>query len=458
MNIIICGAGRVGYGIAKKLSTENNAVTVVDLSAELIQNISTELDVRGIVGHGSQPSTLKKAGAENADMIIAVTYSDEVNMIACQVAHSLFGTPTKIARVRAQDYLKEKWRDLYSRENMPIDIIISPEIEIGKAILRQLNTPGAFEVVPFSNGLVQLIGIHLDDNCPIVNTPISQIGELFPGLNASVVGIGRGKEFFVPQADDPLSIGDDVHFIVESAHASRLMDILETVEEKARHIVIIGGGNVGAYVARELEAVPSVRVRIIERDKAIAERVAETLKRTVVLNGDGLDVKLLEEAGANDAQAVLCLTNDDKTNILAGIMAKSVGADQVFSLINEISFLDMKSSLVDIDMIIDPRSTTVSSILRHVRRGRILDVYAIGDGMAEVMEGEVLETSPLSGHTIEDADIPKGIRIGAVIRDGVFLVPDLDLMIKSRDRVILLAEKSELKHVEQLFRVSADYF
>ena len=457
MNIIICGAGRVGYGIAKKLSTENNAVTVVDLSPELVLAISTELDVRGIVGHGSHPGILKKAGAETADMIIGVTYSDEVNMVACQIAHSLFGTPTKIARVRAQDYLKENWRDLYSRENMPIDIIISPEIEIGKSILRQLNTPGAFDVVPFSNGLVQLIGISIKENCPIINMPIQQLGDLFPSLNATIVGVSREQQLFAPNHDDPLEVGDDVYFVVETAHASRLLDIMEAVEEKARHIVIIGAGNVGSYVARELEKVSGVRVRIIEKDKKRAEKVAEQLKRTVVLNGDGLNTNILEEAGANDAQTVLCLTDDDKTNILSGVMAKSVGAGQVFSLINEISFMQIKSSL-NIDMIIDPRSTTVSSILRHVRKGRILDVFAIGDGAAEVMEGEVLETSPLSGRTLKEASITDGIVIGAIIREGKFLKPESDLTIKPKDRIVLLCEKAVLKHVEQLFRVSADYF
>lgn len=457
MNIIICGAGRVGYGIAKKLSQENNSVTVVDLSPELVQTISTELDVRGLVGHGSRPNVLKRAGAETADMIIAVTYSDEVNMIACQVAHSLFGTPTKIARVRAQDYLEESWRDLYSRENMPIDIIISPEIEIGKAILRQLNTPGAFDVVPFSNGLVQLVGIHIREDCPIINMPIVQIGELFPSLNATIVGVSRDQHLFVPNPEDPLSVGDDVYFVVEATHANRLLDLMNTVEEKARRIVIIGGGNIGAYVARELEKVPSVRVRVIEKDKKRAEQVAEQLKRTVVLNGDGLNVSILEEAGANDAQTILCLTDDDKTNILAGIMSKSIGAGQVFSLINEVSFLNIKSSL-NIDMIVDPRSTTVSSILRHVRKGRIIDVFAIGDGAAEVMEGEILETSPLSGRTIKEASIPEGINIGAIIRGGKYLNPDPELLLKNKDRVVLLCEKDALKHVQQLFRVSADYF
>ncbi|MCF6221535.1 MAG: Trk system potassium transporter TrkA [Robiginitomaculum sp.] len=457
MDIIICGAGRVGYGIARRLSAENNSVTVVDISAELVQSISTELDVRGIVGHGAHPSILKKAGAETADMIIAVTYSDEVNMVACQICHSLFGTPIKIARVRAQDYLEEKWRDLYTRQNMPIDIIISPEIEIGKAILRRLNTPGAFDVVPFANGLVQLIGIQVDEDCPITNMPIHQIRELFPNLKATIVGVFRDKQFFAPDPDDQLSVGDNAYFVVDSAHASRLLDIIGTNEEKARHVVIFGGGNVGAYVARELEKVSGVRVRIIEANKARAEKAAEQLKHTVVLYGDALSAAVQEEAGVRDAQGILCLTNDDKTNIIAGIMAKSIGDGQVFSLINDVSLLDIRRSL-DIDMIIDPRATTVSSILRHVRKGRILDVFALEGGSAEVMEGEVLDTSPLSGKTLEEADIPDGIVIGAVIRNGNVMQPTPDLTIQTRDHVVLLADISALTHVEHLFRVSADYF
>jgi trk system potassium uptake protein TrkA len=457
MDIIICGAGRVGYGIAEKLSAERNSVTIVDISPELIQTVTTELDVRGIVGHGSYPSVLKEAGAETADMIIAVTYSDEVNMIACQIAHSLFGTPMKIARVRAQDYLNDRWRDLYSRKNMPIDIIISPEIEIGKAVLRRLNTPGAFDVVPFANGTVQLVGVHIEDNCPIVSIPVQQIDQLFPDLKATIVGVTRDKQFFVPNNDDQLEIGDDAYFVVESVNAHRLFDIVGSVEEKSRQIVIIGGGNIGSFVARELEKVSGVRVRVIEKDKATAESTADQLRHTVVLNGDALSVAVQEEAGVGDAQTVLCLTNDDKTNILASIMAKSIGAGQVFCLINDTSFLDMKSSL-DIDLIIDPRMTTVSSILTHVRKGRILDVFAIENGMAEVMEGEVLETSPLSGKTLSESSLPDGVAIGAIIRDNVVMKPTPELVIRNKDRIVLSAEKSDLKYVEQLFRVSLDYF
>ncbi len=457
MEIIICGAGRVGYGIARRLSQENNSVTVVDLSVDLIQTITTELDVRGIVGHGSHPGVLKEAGGERADMIIAVTHSDEVNMIACQICHSLFGTPIKIARVRAQDYLDESWNELYARGNLAIDVTISPEIEIGRAVLRRLNTPGAIDVVPFADDRVRLLGIRVSPACPLLNLPISQISELFPGLNASVVGVIRDHQFFTPDPADQLSEDDEVYFVVETSHAPRLLDIVGSQKEVARQIVIIGGGNIGTYVAGELEKTKGIRVRVIENNKDKAEQAADSLKRTVVLYGDALNASVQEEAGVRDAQTVLCLTNDDKTNVITAIMAKSIGAKQAFSLINDPSMLDIRSS-VDIDMVMDPRATTVYSILRHVRQGRILDVFTIHGGLAEVIEGEVLDTTRFNGKTLEEADIGDDVVIGAIIREGEVLMPESSLVIQTHDKIVLLSTPDALASVEQLFKVSADFF
>lgn len=457
MKIIICGAGRVGQGIAARLASENNAVTVVDLSADLIRQITTDLDVRGIVGHGAYPDIMRQAGIESADMIICVTYSDEVNMIACQIAHSLFEVPTKVARVRAQAYLDNEWSDLYSRSNMPIDIIISPEVEIGKAILRRLNTPGAFDVVPFAEGLVKLIGVHIDEECPIINMPIRQIPDLFTDLHAVIVGVKRDGEIFAPDLNDPLNAGDDAYFIVKSAHVQRLLEILGTETEKARQVVIIGGGSVGTYVAQELETISGVKTRIIESDRIRAEETAEALKRTVVLHGDGMNAAVQEEAGVRNAEVVLCLTNDDKINLLSAALAKKLGANRSVSLINDVSMQGLKSEL-PIDMVIDPRATTVSSILRHVRRGRILDVYTLLDGQAEVIEGEVLDTSPLAGKTLEMLLLEEGISVGAVVQNNVVKYPDPKTVIRAGDTIVLLAEKNSTKQVEQMFRVSMEYF
>lgn len=457
MRVIICGAGRVGYGLAQRLAVENNTVTVIDLSSELIRQITTDLDVRGVVGSGAHPDVLDRAGVRNADMIIAVTYADEVNMIACQVAHSLFDVPTKIARVRAQSYLDTRWNDLYSRENMPIDIIISPEIEIGKAILRRLNTPGAFNVVPFGKGQVLLLGVKITEDCPITNTPIRQIPDLFEGLHAAIVGIKRDESVFAPTPDDPLNVGDDAYFITKREHASRLLEIIGAYQQKARQVVLIGAGNVGRYVARELESVPGVRVRMIEHNKDCAERAAEELSRTVILNGDAMDADIQEEAGVGSSEVVISLTNDDKINLLSAVLAKKLGAKNTISLVNDISMQNMQAEL-GVDMVIDPRSSTISSILRHVRRGRILDVYSLDQGGAEVMEGEVLETSPLAGKALRDAELPNNITIGAIIHKGVVEFPRPDLIVRQGDKVILLAERSAMKSIEAMFRVSTDYF
>jgi len=465
VRVIICGAGRVGYGIAAHLASENNTVTVIDVSADLVRTITTELDVRGVVGHGAYPHVLKQAGLESADMIIAVTYSDEVNMVACQVAHSLFKTPTKVARVRSQPYLEREWNELYTRKDLPIDIIISPEVEIGKAIRRRLKMPGAFNVVPFADGRVRLLGVRIAEECPLINTPIRQIPALFPDLHAVVVGIEREGQIFATDPDDSISVGDNAYFISQADHAPRLLKIVgNTTEEvehnatkKTRHVVIIGGGNIGLYVASGLENTSSIRIRIIERDKKRAEHAAKNLKRTVILNGDALLAELQEEADIQNAEAVLCLTNDDKTNILSGVLAKKLGAKSAIVLINEIS-MQFISSELPLDTIVDPRATTVSSILRHVRRGRILDVYTLSDGQAEVLEGEVLETSSLVGKTLKEADNVDGIAVGAIIHDGQVQVSSDSRTIKQGDRLILLTEKSAMKRVEQMFRANINYF
>ena len=457
MRVIICGAGRVGYGLASRLAIEGNTVTVVDTSVDLIRQITTDLDVRGVVGHGSHPDVLVRAGVENADMIIAVTSTDEVNMVACQIAHSLFDVPTKVARVRAQTYLAAQYNDLYSRENMPIDIIISPEIEIGKAILRRLSTPGAFNVVPFADGRVQFLGVRIGEDCPIIDTPIRQIPDLFTGLHAAIVGIRRDGQIFAPNPDDPLNVGDDAYFVTKVEHAQRLLEVVGTHDTRARHIVLIGGGSIGRYVAEALEDQSGVRVRVIEADKASAEAAAAELTRTVILHGDAMSADVQDEAGMATADVVIALTNDDKTNILSSILAKKLGAKSSIALLNELSMQELQKDL-GIDMIIDPRASTVSSILRHVRRGRILDVYTLSQGQAEVLEGEVLETSTFAGKTLREANIDDGVAIGAIVRDGAVMMPEPTQLITPGDRIVLLAENDALREIEQLFRVGVELY
>ncbi|MBI1261754.1 MAG: Trk system potassium transporter TrkA [Rhizobiales bacterium] len=458
MKVIICGAGQVGYGIARQLAAENNDVTVIDRSAQLVQSISDTLDVRAIVGHGAHPDVLEKAGAQDADMIIAVTFYDEVNMTACQVAHSLFRVPTKIARIRSQSYLEPGFQDLFSQENMAIDVIISPELEVGRAVLRRLAVPGAFDILIFAEGKVQVVGVTVEEDCPIINTPLRQLTDLFPDLKARVVGISRKGKLFVPRSDDQMLVGDEVYFVADVRDVRRTLGIFGHEEQEARRIVILGAGNIGLYVARQLELnQPGTRVKVIERDHDRAIFAADQLKRTIVLQGDGLDPDLLEEVGIADTEALVALTNDDQANILACVLGKRDGCSRTMSLINNQTYMPLMRPL-GIDAFINPRATTVSNVLQHVRRGRIRGLQSVHDGDAEVIEAEALETSTLVGKPLREVDLPEGILVGSISRDGEIIIPRGDTEILAGDHVVLFARSDQVKKVERMFRVSLEFF
>ncbi len=457
MKAIVCGAGQVGVGIARALAREGNAVTVVDWSTELIDNVVNDLDVRGVVGHASHPDVLERAGAREADLLVAVTYSDETNMVACQVAHSLFSTPMRIARVRAQNYLDPAWGDLFSTGNMPVDVVISPELEVGRAILQRVETPGAFSTAVFSGGRVQLLGLRLEDSSPVAGSTTEQVMELFPDLRVAVVGVQRERTLFIPKMHDPLLAGDDVYVVTESAQVKRVLDIFGRNADQIRRVVVVGAGNIGVYVARALERAGGVKVRLVEASKARAESAAEKLKKTVVLHGDGLDSRLLREAGVADAELVICVTNDDKVNMLSAVMAKREGAERALSLINDRTFEGMREPL-GIDVLIDPRATTVSTILQHIRRGRITGLQSLGNGEAEALEGVALSTSPLVGKTLEELELPDGVALGAVVRGDKVILPCDEGRIRENDRVLLFCNTALIPKVEHLFRVSLEYF
>ena len=458
MKVVICGAGQVGYGIAERLSSEGNDVTVVDSSETLIQRIRETLDVRAVVGHGAHPDTLQQAGIADADMLIAVTLYDEVNMVACQVAHSLFKVPTKIARIRAQSYLKSHWHDLFSRENMPIDVIISPEVEVGEMLLRRLQVPGSDDTVMFADGNVAVVGIHCNEDCPVVETPLRQLSELFPNLNTVVVGIVRGDSLFVPRSDDSLLAGDVVYVAVERDQIRRALGIFGHEETQANRVVISGGGNIGLYVAQAIEANQTrAKVKIIEENKERAIAVADCLRRTVVLNGSALEKNLLIEADAGDADIMVSLTNNDEVNVLSCVIASQLGCQRTMALLNNPAYPGLTRSL-GIDSFINPRQVTMSKILQHVRRGRIRAVHSVQNGKAEAIEAEALETSSLVGRPLRDLGLDDGIRFGAIYRDKQVIIPNGDTQIQAKDRVIIFAETARVKQVEQMFRVSLDFF
>jgi len=458
MRVIICGAGQVGYGIAERLASEANDVSVIDNSPELVNAIRDTLDVRGFIGHGSHPDVLAQAGADQADMIIAVTLYDEVNMIACQVAHSLFQVPTKVARVRAQSYLAPHWSDLFSRNHMPIDVIISPEVEVGEMVLRRLRFPGAVEAIPFIDDTVVLLGIICEEDCPVIETPLKQLTELFPDLGAVVVGIVRDGNLFVPTSTDAMYAGDLVYVVTPETQVKRTLSIFGHDEPEVNRVVIAGGGNIGLYVANSLETQRrSAKIKIIEqnRDRAIA--IAEKLRRTVILHGSALDQDILREADVQDADTLVALTNDDKVNILSCVMAKKLGCRRNLSLLNDTSYPAFAGAL-GIDAHVNPRAVTISKILRHVRRGRIRGVHSMQNGKAEVIEAEALETSSLVGKPLDSLDLPNGIRIGAVYRAGKVILPTGDTRIQAHDRVVIFALASSVRQVEQMFRVSLEFF
>jgi len=458
MRVVICGAGQVGYGIAERLAAEQNDVSVIDTSPQLIHALRDTLDVRGFVGHGSHPDTLSQAGIEQAEMLIAVTLYDEVNMVACQVAHSLFNVPTKIARIRAQSYLRAHWSDLFSSNHLPIDVVISPEVEVGEMVLRRLQLPGAMDSFLFAEGEIAVIGIECHEDCPIVDTPLSQLTELFPDLQAVVVGILREGRLFVPRSADSMLIGDLVYVVSHRDQVRRTLGIFGHDEQEAQRVVIAGGGNIGLFVANALEAQGSKsRVKIIEADRDRAVAIADQLKRTVVLNGSALDREILHEADVEDADTLVSLTNDDQVNILACVMAKQLGCRRNMALVNSPAYQSFTRTL-GIDATVNPRSVTVSKILQHVRRGRIRGVHTVESGQAEVIEAEALETSPLVGKPLREVDLAAGIRIGAVYRDHKVLVPNGATQILAKDRVIIFAMAERVRQVEQMFRVSLDFF
>ena len=458
MKILVCGAGEVGFSIARHLAMENNDVTVVDQSPELIQRVCETLDVKGVVGHASHPDILERAGVEDTNMIIAVTFADEVNMVACQIAHSLFDVPTKIARVRHKSYLKPIWANLFSRDHMPIDVIISPELEVARAVTRRLKVPGAFEMIPLVDDKVRLVGVRCEDTCPLINTPIRQLTQLFPDLNAVIVGLLRDATPIFPIADDEMLPGDEVYFVVESDQLGRAMTAFGHEETEARRLMILGGGNIGLFLAQEIEKEHSwVNAKIIEADAERAETVAGQLERTVVINGSVLDFDILEEANVAATETVVAVTNDDETNILASLLAKRYGCKRAITLINKSTYEPLISSL-GVDVVVSPRNITVSTILQHVRRGRIHSVHTLREGFGELIEAEALETSPLVGVPIKDANLPPGVMLGAIVRDGHVISPGGSTVIQLKDRVVLFAATESVRKVEEMFSVQLEYF
>ena len=456
MNIIICGAGKVGFSISKQLSAQGHSVTVIDQSSEDIKKINDTQDVKGVVGRATLPSVLENAGAENTDMIIAVTRNDETNMIVCQLASSLFNISKKIARIRTKDFLDSKWSKLYNKSAIPIDVIISPEIEVAKSLFRRLEAPGALDNVPFADDKVKMLEIAIEKNCPIINTPLKNLTVKYPDFKANILGAVRKEKFIFLKKNDKMMEGDNVYLVVSSDQLNQILKAFGHEEKLASKILIIGGGNIGFHLAKMLENnSEGTRIKIIEKNKQRAEEIASELSSAIVINGDALDEEILKEANLEESETVLALTNDDENNIMACVLAEKTGLKKrTIALVNKSNYSLLQSSL-NIDDLVDPRMTTVSRIMEQVHRGTIGTVYSLLDGEYEFIEAKILEKSDLLNKTIKDSNLPENIRIGAVVREEKVIIPRSDFSFEKDDLIVFLAKRAQLKNVEDIFRVTS---
>ena len=456
MNIIICGAGRVGYTIAKLLSEQDHSITVIDQSSDDIQKINDDLDVKSIVGKATFPNVLEKANAEEADMIIAVTRSDEINMLICQIAFSVFKISKKIARIRSQEYLDSKFSKVYSIENLPIDVIISPEVEIAKSIQRKLEAPGALDNVPFADNKIRLLEIDVDDNCPLVDIKLEDITKKFSKLEANILGVIRNEKFIFLKKKDVMKKQDKAYVIINSSQMQLTLDAFGHSEKISKKFLIIGGGNIGFNLAKNLEnTMEEARIKIVEKNKERAEQIANNLNNSLVINGNGLDEDVLKEANIEDAETVLALTNDDEDNLMVSVLVEKFSKDKrTMALINKPNYSLLQNSL-KIDDLIDPRMNTVSSILKHVHKGTIETAYTILNGEFEVIEAEIIDSSELINKELKNSNLPEDIRIGAILRKNDIIIPTSKFIFEKKDIVVFLAKRDQISLVERLFQISS---
>lgn len=458
MRVIICGLGQVGKSLAEYLSGENNDVTVIDSSSALVAEVQNELDLKAIIGHASDPEILKKAGAGDADLLIAVTDSDEVNMVACQVGHSLFGVPKKIARIRNQCYLDPSWSNLFSRSHMPIDVIVSPEVLVAKEIYQRLSVPGTTTVIKLGEGKAHLIGLVCLEDCPLLNTNLGQLGNLFPDISFRVLSIFRNNRTILPDENDMLQVGDEAYVVLDSRHLRRVMAAFGHLEKEARKIIISGGGNIGLSLVKFLKThVYGLDIRIIERRAERARYLSEELENVIVLLGDTLDRDILEEASIETSEALVALMNDDESNILGSLLAKQYGCSRVITLVNNNAYYPLVGPL-GIDVMVSPKSIIVANIMQHVRRGRIKGLHTLRDGSLEVIEAEISDSSAIANTLVEELELPREIVLGAIIRGDDVILPAPETELRPHDHVIFISTREHASDVEKLFSVQVDFF
>ena len=457
MKIIILGAGQVGGTLAEHLASEANDITVVDTDGDRLRELGDRLDIRTIQGRGSFPTVLRQAGADDADMLVAVTNSDETNMVACQVAYTLFHTPTKIARVREPAYLTRA--GLFDNEAIPVDVLISPEQVVTNYIKRLIEYPGALQVIDFADGKAQLVASKAYYGGPLVGQQLKELRAHMPGVDTRVAAIYRRNRAIVPRGDTVIEADDEVFFIAARGNIRAVMSELRRLEDSYRRVVIAGGGNIGERLAEAIES--RYQVKIIEKSPARCRHLSEVLDSTIVLQGSASDRDLLLEENINETDMFLALTNDDEANIMSSLLAKRLGARKVITLINNTAYVDLVQG-GEIDIAISPQLATIGTLLTHVRRGDVVSVHSLRRGAAEAIEAIAhgdAKSSKVVGRRIRDIALPPDTTIGAVIRDEEVLIAHDDTLIESGDHVILfLMDKRHIRDVERLFQVGLAFF
>jgi len=458
MKIIILGAGQVGASTAEILSREDNDITLVDHNAEVVDALGERHDFRAVTGQASSPEVLLDAGVEDVDMLLAVTNSDETNMIACQIAHSLFNTPTKIARVRSTDYLAHP--NLFCNGAIPIDVIISPEQVVTDEIMRLIEHPGALQVIDLANGKIRLVGLRAYFGGALVGKELSELANHLPASSSRIAVIYRNENAIIPNGKTVIESDDEVFFIATRDDIRAMMQELRSAEKVGRRVIIAGAGNIGFRLAKSLEET-GFRVKLIERDPVRADRVSALLEDTMVLKGDAADEEMLREENIDSTELFCALTNDDEANILSAMLAKELGAHRTMAIVNRAAYIDLIQR-DRVDIAISPRLATVSALLSHVRRGDVKAAHSLRRGVAEVIEvvahGD-RSTSKVVGRSLGDIRLPADSTIGALLRSDKLINLDDDSVIEEGDHVVIFVmDKRRIPEVENLFQVSAAFF
>ena len=454
MRIIIVGAGEVGFHIANHLTQENKNVVIIDNNPDAIRRVTDNIDVQIVQGSGSSPESLVEAGIKEAEIMLAVTNSDETNLVACLVSDILSPTTKKLARIRAAAF--DDYYDMFREKAPRIDMVINPEIEVVKTIDRLMSVPGAVDVAEFADGRVKLIGVRIGKNVSIIGIPLTELADKIKKRPPLITAIIREEKLIIPRGNDKLYAGDLVYFISEEHTMLDTLAIFNIRSEPTRRVLIIGGGRIGYRLARLLEK-RSINTKIIEKNQARCSQLADRLNRTVILHGDGSDQELLREENIREMDVVVTLTNDEETNILASLLVKQMGARKTITQISKFSYFPLMTA-IGLDQIISPRLSAINSILQHIRRGKVLSAISIKGEQAEVLEAVAMETADIVKKPLKQISMPKGSLVTGIIREDEFIIPSGDSEIQPDDRIIIFAQKKSIPKIEKILAVKLEFF